>query len=179
MVLVPDRPIAPNRDLAIAKVPDSTPGIVAWHSMSDEQSLLAQLRYNRLIDVFLGITCYSLQSHLRISVEGIGQVETDEIYVGIDRRGSQYIVPVQAKFERDQIGRVQLEHDIALCNEKWNSLVCRPVAAQKMGNDSIALFEFEMQEDEFRIVSERHYQLVEPEQMSVEDLQRYQQRPME
>ena len=169
LVLVPDRPILPNPDLALTKVPDATPGIVAWHSESDEQSLLARLRYNRLIDVFLGITCYSLQNHLRTTVEEIGQVETDEIYVGIDRRGSHYIIPVQAKSERDQIGRVQLEQDIALCKQKWDSLICRPVAAQVMRNDAIALFEFELQDDEVRIVSERHYQLVEQDQMTVED----------
>ena len=177
--LAPDRPIAPNADLAVTKVPNSTPGIVAWHSESDEQSLLARLRYNRLIDVFLGITCYSLQNHLRTTVEGIGQVETDEIYVGIDRRGSQYIIPVQAKSERDHIGRVQLEQDIALCEHRWASLICRPVAAQIMENDTIAIFEFEIQEDEVRIVSEKHYQLVEPEQMTTDDLQRYRQRPMD
>lgn len=179
LVLVPDRPILPNPDLALTKVPDATPGIVAWHSESDEQSLLARLRYNRLIDVFLGITCYSLQNHLRTTVEEIGQVETDEIYVGIDRRGSHYIIPVQAKSERDQIGRVQLEQDIALCKQKWDSLICRPVAAQVMRNDAIALFEFELQDDEVRIVSERHYQLVEQDQMTVEDLQRYRQRPVD
>ena len=179
LVLVPDRPIAPNLDMAITKIPDATPGIVAWHSESDEQSLLARLRYNRLIDVFLGITCYSLQNHLRTTVEGIGQVETDEIYVGIDRRGAQYIIPVQAKSERDQIGRVQLEQDIALCEQRWSSLICRPVAAQMMENDTLALFEFELQDDEVRIVSEKHYQIVEPEQMTVEDLQRYRLRPVD
>lgn len=179
LVLVPDRPILPNPDLAVTKVPDATPGIVTWHSESDEQSLLARLRYNRLIDVFLGITCYSLQNHLRTTVEEIGQVETDEIYVGIDRRGAQYIIPVQAKSERDQIGRVQLEQDIALCEQRWNSLICRPVAAQIMENNIIALFEFELQNDEVRIVSEKHYQLVEPDQMTAEDLQRYRQRPMD
>ena len=141
--------------------------------------MLARIRYNRLIDVFLGIICYSLQNHLRTTVEEIGQVETDEIYVRIDRRGSQYIIPIQAKSERDHIGRVQLEQDIALCEQRWNSLICRPVAAQVMENDTIALFEFELQDDEVRIVSERHYQLVEQDQMTVEDLQRYRQRPVD
>ena len=179
LVMVPDRPIAPNQNLSVTKVPDATPGIVAWHSQGDEQSLLARLRYNRLLDIFLGITCYSFQNHLRTTVEGIGQIETDEIYVGIDRRGAQYIVPVQAKSERDQIGRVQIEQDIALCEERWSALICRPVAAQMMDNDTIALFEFEIQDDEVRIVSERHYQLVEPEQMTTDDLQSYRQRTMD
>ena len=179
LVLVPDRPIAPNANLAVAKVPDATPGIVTQHSQSDEQSLLARLRYNRLIDIFLGITCYSLQNHLRTTVEGVGQIETDEIYVGIDRRGAQYIVPVQAKSERDQIGRVQLEQDIALCAERWSELICRPVAAQMRENDTIALFEFEIQDNEVKIVSERHYQLVEPDRVIDEDLRQYRRRPIE
>ncbi len=179
LVLVPDRPIAPNPNLAVTKVPDATPGIVAWHSQGDEQSLLARLRYNRLLDIFLGITCYSLQNHLRTTVEGIGQIETDEIYVAIDRRGAQYIVPIQAKSERDQIGRVQLEQDIALCAERWSELICRPVAAQMMEHDTIALFEFEIQDDDVKIVTEKHYQLVEPEQMTAEDLQSYRRRPMD
>ena len=54
--------------------------------MNDEQALLAKIRYNRLIDIFTGITCYSLQNHLRTTVPNIGQVEIDEIYIGIDKR---------------------------------------------------------------------------------------------
>ena len=119
-VLVSAAPIAPNSNLAITKIPDATPGIVMWHAVSDEQALLARVRYNRLVDVFLGIACYSLQNHLRTSVSSIGQVETDEVYVGIDKRGAHYVIPVQAKSERDEVGRVQLEQDIALCAEKWS-----------------------------------------------------------
>jgi virulence-associated protein VagC len=48
-----------------------------------------------------------------------------------------------------------------------------------MENDTLALFEFELQDDEVRIVSEKHYQIVEPEQMTVEDLQRYRLRPVD
>lgn len=71
--------------------------MVAKYAFSDEQAVLARVRYNRLIDVFLGIACYSLQNHLRTSVRGMGQVETDELYVGVDKRGVQYVIPVQAK----------------------------------------------------------------------------------
>lgn len=175
--LVPASPILPNPNLAITKIPDATPGIVSWHAVSDEQALLARVRYNRLVDVFLGIVCYSLQNHLRTAVTNIGQVETDEVYVGIDKRGAHYVIPVQAKSERDEVGRVQLEQDIALCAEKWGSLICRPVAAQMMADDVIALFEFELQADEVKIVSEKHYQLVDQDNMTAEDLQQYRQRP--
>ena len=78
-------------------MPDSTPGIIARYSFNDEQAVLARVRYNRLIDIFLGIACLSLQNHFRTTVPGMGQVETDEIYVGVDKGGSHYVVPVQAK----------------------------------------------------------------------------------
>lgn len=89
--------ITPAKLLAETKIPDATPGVIAAYALTDEQALLARLRYNRLIDIFTGLACYSLQSHLRTTVQGLGQVETDEIYVGIDKRGVHYIIPAQAK----------------------------------------------------------------------------------
>ena len=95
-------PLIPNQNLAVTKIPDATPGIIAKYAFSDEQALLTRIRANRLIDIFLGIACYSLQNHLRTTVVGMGQVETDEIYVGVDKGGSHYVVPVQAKGGRRQ-----------------------------------------------------------------------------
>jgi hypothetical protein len=79
--------IVPNRKLIAVKIPDATPEIVNAYALSDEQALLAKVRYNRLIDIFLGIAAYSLQNHLRTTVSSIGQVEIDEIYVAVDRHG--------------------------------------------------------------------------------------------
>ena len=93
------------------KIPDNTPEIIAAHALSDEQALLARLRYNRLIDIFLGITTYSLQNHLRTTVRDIGQIEIDEVYVGVDRRGCQYVIPVQAKGGSDQLSVVQTKQE--------------------------------------------------------------------
>lgn len=124
--LVSDISLTPNPSLAVTRIPDATPGMVAKYAFSDEQAVLARVRYNRLIDVFLGIACYSLQNHLRTSVRGMGQVETDELYVGVDKQGVHYVVPVQAKSGTHQIGRVQIEQDIAVCADKLPSLVCRP-----------------------------------------------------
>ena len=104
--------------------------------------MLARVRYNRLIDIFLGIAYYSLQNHFRTTVPGMGQVETDEIYVGVDKRGSHYAVPVQDKGGNDKLNRVQIEQDIAVCAAKLPSLICRPVGIQFMRNDVVALFEF-------------------------------------
>jgi hypothetical protein len=172
-VAIADRPIVPTSMLAETKIPDATPGIIAKYASSDEQGLLAKLRYNRLIDIFTGITCYSLQNHLRTTVPGMGQVETDEIYIGLDRRGVHYVFPVQAKGGRDKINIVQIEQDAALCAHKFPSLICRPVAAQFMQNDLIVLFDFEEDVNGLVLSSEKHYRLVPPEEITEADLEAY------
>ena len=169
--------IQPDLMLPVIKLPDATPGIVARYALTDEQALLAKLRYNRLIDIFTGVACYSIQNHLRTTVKAIGQIETDEIYVGIDKRGAHYILPLQAKGKVDQIGVVQIEQDLALCDEKFPELVARPIAAQFMDEDSIALFEFGRDADgEVVKLAERHYRLVPESEMSSEDLLLYRNR---
>jgi len=168
--------IAPNEIVAETKVPDATPGVIAMYALSDEQALLAKLRYNRLVDVFSGVTCYSLQSHLRTSVPGVGQVETDELYVGVDKKGVHYIFPVQAKGGQDKLSIVQIEQDLAMCRKAFPHLVCRPIAAQFMRSDLIALFELTEDEEGIAVVTEKHYRLVPPDQLSPDELRAYQQR---
>lgn len=119
------------------------------------------------------MTCYSLQSHLRTTVAALGQVETYEMYVGVDRQGAHYVVPVQAKAGKDRMSVVQIEQDIAVCAEKFKDAICRPLGAQFIESNLIALFEFEMTSDGLRVRIERHYQLVQPEDLTEEDLRRY------
>jgi hypothetical protein len=167
---VPIARIEPQKGRYQIKVPDATPEIVAQHKLSDEQALLARLRYNRLIDIFTSLTTYSLQNHLRTQIDGV-QIETDELYVGIGKTGEQYIIPVQAKGGSDRLGRIQLEQDIALCAARFHHLTCRPVAAQFMASDVIAMFELAVVDDEVRLVEERHYRLVPASEISAEDLE--------
>ncbi len=163
----------PNPLLSETKVPDATPGVIAMYAQSDEQSLLAKLRYNRMVDIFTGVTCYSLQNHLRTNLPEFGQIETDELYIGVDRRGAHYVFPVEAKGAREQLGSVQIRQDIYLCQAKFPDLICRPIGAQFMKDDLIALFEFEADGPEIRIVAEKHYRLVPAKRVSTEDLQAY------
>jgi len=178
-VLIADNPLTPNPNLAETKVPDATPGIIAKYAFSDEQALLAKLRYNRLIDIFTGVTCYSLQNHLRTTVPNIGQVEADEIYVGIDKKGIHYVFPIQAKGGTDKLSVVQIEQDLAMCKHKFSTLVCRSIGAQFIDDGVIVLFEFEQTSGEVRVSSEKHYRLVAPEQIDETDLQKYRERQAE
>lgn len=166
--------ISPNLDLVTIKVPDSTPEIVSQYALSDEQALLAKVRYNRLIDIFLGLTTYSLQNHLRTTVIGIGQIEIDEIYIGINQHGYHYVIPVQAKGGSDQLSVVQTRQDIKCCTEKFPDITCRAISTQFMADNLIALFELTVQNDEIKLVQERHYKLVANAEISAVDLQQYQ-----
>src|ERR1039457_5184201 len=133
----------PTSGQTVRKIPDATPEIICQYALTDEQALLAKIRYNRLIDAFLGIVGYSLQSHLRTKIEDYGQIEIDELYVGVDSRGAQYIIPVQAKGGKDRLGVIQTIQDTIYCrNQKiYKNAIVRPVSAQFMKDDVIALFE--------------------------------------
>ena len=167
--------IIPDKMMLSTKIPDATPAIVEKYAFDDEQALLAKLRYNRLLDIFTGVACYSLQNHLRTTVPGIGQVEVDEIYVGVDKLGRQFIFPVEAKGGSDEIGVVQIEQDIRLCEDKYPELICRAIAAQFIDSGKISIFEFIMQDDEVRKVTERHYELVQTGEISDKELAQYNQ----
>lgn len=172
-VLVPLAKIVPNQMLIEIKIPDATPGIIEKYALNDEQALLAKLRYNRLIDIFTGLTCYSLQNHLRTAVPNIGQVETDEIYMGIDQNGAHYVITVQAKGGNDKIGVVQIEQDLEICKSKFPSLIPKLIAAQFIQQDLICIFEFVKTKEQIKIASEKHYRLVPAEELSIEDLNTY------
>lgn len=169
--------ILPDEQIINTKIPDATPGIVARYALGDEQALLAKLRYNRLLDIFTGVACYSPQNHLRTTAKGIGQVETDELYVGVDKHGAHYVFPVQAKGGNDKLAVVQIEQDIEMCREKFPELICRPIAAQFLAESVIALFELDLDEDaEIKKVCERHYHLVPQTDLSDEEIARYRDR---
>jgi hypothetical protein len=165
--------IVPRDELLTIKIPNATPEIITSYAQGDEQAVLAKVRYNRLVDIFLGITAYSLQNHLRTTVQNVGQIEIDEVYVGVDKHGRQFVVPVQAKGGNDRLSVVQTQQDIACCIEKFPNLLCRPISTQFMANDRIAMFELLSIEDEIKIVDEKHYQLVPTDNINPEDLKSY------
>ena len=165
--------VLPREDLVTIDIPDATPELIRAYALDDEQALLAIVRYNRLIDTFLSLTTYSLQNHLRTTVKGIGQIEIDELYVGIDKRGCHYVIPVQAKGGKDQIGIVQTSQDIRFVEEKFPGMRCKAIAAQFMDAQIVALFELTLQDDEIKVVEERHYRLVPAKKLNQQAIRDY------
>lgn len=165
--------IVPGESLVSIGIPDATPELIRAYALDDEQALLAIVRYNRLVDTFLGLTTYSLQNHLRTTVKGVGQIEIDELYIGLDKYGCHYVIPVQAKGGKDQIGVVQTGQDIAFAAEKFPEMRCRPVAAQFMSEGVIALFELTLDDGQVKVVEERHYRLVPADELDRKAIREY------
>ena len=163
--------VVPSSDAYQIKIPDATPEIIKMYAKTDEQALLAKVRYNRLIDIFLRVTAHSMQSHLRTSVPKLGQIEVDELYVGVRNTGQQFIIPVQAKGGSDQIAATQVWQDLQLCKHAYPALTPRLVAVQFADDDVIAMFELVFQGEELRKADERQYRLVSGSDISAEDLQ--------
>jgi hypothetical protein len=173
--------------LQAIKIPDSTPQIVAANAKGDEQAVLARVRYNRLLDIFLGISASALQSHWRTTVEFFGgsQIETDELYVGVDRHGAQYVIPVQAKGYKERIGAVQIIQDIYRCQEHFPHLQCVSIAAKivkiDLGPDGQPMYTIAMMETAieagtlFDVIKrrEQHYKMVPSSMISASDLDAY------
>ena len=179
---VPFNLIEPRQGLRTIRLPDSTPGVISRYSLTDEQALLARVRYNRLLDVFTGLACYPLQSHLRTSITisnaidgtpSSSQVETDDLYVGLDKHGAHHILPVQAKGGSDALSVIQVWQDFRVAEQKFPALISRPVAAQFLEDGVIALFEFEETNGQITIIREHRYNLVPPEELDPAELAAY------
>lgn len=157
--------IVPTLHYFPIKIPDATPEIVRQYAPgTDEQALLIRVRYNRLVDLFTGLTCYSIQNHLRTTVKNIGQVEVDEIYIGLNKRGTHFVLPCQAKSSGDKFGIVQVMQDIALCESRYPNAICRPIALQFTSVSNVAVLELTIREEDdilkLNIVDEKQYELV-------------------
>src|SRR5437660_10074276 len=82
--------------LKVYPIPYAVPEIVAQNLARDEQGLLTIVRYNRMLDVFSGLACFHLQSHLRTHIPEHRQVEIAELYVAADKDCQGIVFTVEA-----------------------------------------------------------------------------------
>jgi hypothetical protein len=180
LITIPSLAADPN--WFVTKLHDATPEIVRRFELSDEQSLLARIRYNRLVDLFCRCVAYSLQNHLRTKVEGIGQIEIDELYVGANRQGEHFVIPVQAKKEKDRLGVSQLMQDLEYCRVCHCEMRARALGAQMMKHkeggrifDKVVMFEFECRDEAddvvIRKIAERHFVLLPHAEINSNDFE--------
>lgn len=158
-VTVPD-------SLKVYPIPYAVPEIVAQNLARDEQGMLTIVRYNRILDVFSGLACFHLQSHIRTQISEHGQVEIDELYVGVDKDGQGFVLPIEAKEEKERLG---LDKAVALtlfARTRFPKLICRPIGIIRRGLHLFDCLEFEPTEELSKVVvlEMRRYQLVTEDQ---------------
>lgn len=134
-----------QQGLAPIDILNALPEIVEKYTANDEQGILSSIRYNRLVDIFTEITCFHLQSHIRTTIDGEGQIEVDDLYVGVDQDGKEYVLPIEAKSseDRDKLGWVQISNLVKFSRQFFPSLTCRPLAVKPIDKNTIYMLEFE------------------------------------
>jgi hypothetical protein len=110
---------------------------------------------------------------VQVTVRGVGRTETDEIYIGLNEKWRPFVIPITARKRKERIRTSQIERDMSVCEAKFPALMCRPVAAQFIESDLIALFEFVRSEGMISIKEERHYRIVPNEMLSDEEIKSY------
>jgi hypothetical protein len=160
----PARFDVPFADYSPIDIYNAIPEVVEGLLRRDEQSLLTVLLYNRLVDIFTGLTCFHIQSHYRAFVSEVGQVEVDALYVGVDSEGRLFVLPVEAKSEAqsDRFGRIQLLQMSLLACQDFEGLGRRVLAVKALPDGTIGLAEFSdaQEPDDIGIVAVRRYRLV-------------------
>ena len=157
----------PFKDYAPVDIYNAIPEVVEGLLRRDEQSLLTRILYNRLVDIFTGLTCFHIQNHHRSFVADMGEVELDSLYVGMDKKGALYVLPIEAKSqaESEMIGRIQVSQMAKLVRQDFSRLSRRVLAVKDLADGTIAMVEFDDHEepDDFGIVSVSRFRLIRRE----------------
>lgn len=150
-------------DIAVTTIPDSTPQIVLKYQSSDEQAVLARIRYNRLVDVFASLTTYHLQGHFRTTISEAGQIEVDDLYIGLDEDANASVLPVEAKIDsdKDRLGVFQVTQMVKFAQQQFSELPVRPIGVKLLPDGTLIFLEFTADSDPNQIATKRYkrYQL--------------------
>lgn len=154
----------PFSDYAPVNIYNAIPEVVEGLLRQDEQSLLTRVLYNRLVDIFTGLTCFHIQNHYRSFVTGMGEVELDALYVGVDKTGTLFVLPIEAKSqaESEMIGRIQVSQMAKLVRQDFAELRRRILAIKAIADGTIAMVEFDdqIEPDDLSIISVGRFRLI-------------------
>jgi hypothetical protein len=152
------------QDCAAVDIYNPIPAVVEVLLPQDQESLLTRVLYHRLVDIFTGLTCFHIRNHYCSFVTGVGEVELDALYVGVDKTGTLFVLPIEAKSQAESkvIGRTQLSRIARLVRQDFATLRRRILAVRDFADGTIAMIEFNDVEepDDFGIVSVSRFRLI-------------------
>lgn len=103
-----------------------------------------------------------MQGHIRTFIDDSGQIEVDDLYLGVDMDGNQYVVPVEAKSVKEPLGVVQVVCLNAYARQVFPGLKLRSVAIKAWRDNSIFFMEFNdsLDSESVAVIEFRRYRLV-------------------
>lgn len=126
----------------------SLPDPVRPYISKDEMGALTQTRYAKLLDDFLGMETYHLQSHLRMRVNS-REAETDDLYIGVDEDGNHHAIVVEGKGAGETLNKNQIIRNTRGVEQKRGYPDSVLSLAVKLDEDGyFYLFEFDVFEGE-------------------------------
>lgn len=143
-------------DMEKVAILDATPQVVLKYQSGDEQAMLARIRYNRLVDTFVGLTAYQLQGHFRTTVQGLGQVEIDDLYLGVDEDGNWAAIPIEGKVGDERLGIIQIRALSLFAKDQFPGLKVRPLGIKLLNDGSLLFVEFNDQTDFDSLAAQRY-----------------------
>lgn len=137
-------------------VEDQTPSIARDFAMKGAPLLECILRKNQILESFLSSPVEHLQSHVRASVTGVGQVEIGSLFFG-PTDGT--IVPVCLIAKPGEFNLTKVTQAMKFASEHYGELNCRPIVAQLLSDSKVALFELYGTPESPQVLQEAHFSL--------------------
>jgi hypothetical protein len=155
-------------DIAPVSVYNAVPELIDGYLRHDEQSMLSRILYNRLIDIYIGMSCWLAQNHYRsqIAVQfGSAEVEVDALYAGVDSQGHQHAIGIEAKShaKSEMINRIQLSNMARMLRERFPEAIPIILAVKMLQDGDIGLVRFQdgaLEPDEFLYRHPVRYQII-------------------
>ena len=135
---------------------DETPRIARDFGMKGAPLLDCILRKNQILKKFLGSPVEHLQSQVRASVKGVGQVEVGSLFFS-DINGE--VIPVCLIAKPGEFNLAKAAQNMRFAAAHYPEMDCRPVVAQLLSEKRVALFELSGSPETPHVLHEAHFSL--------------------
>lgn len=129
----------------------------------DEQGLLTIIQYCNLLSHFTGLQVFRLKSHVRKGVRSVGQVEVDEVDVGValDITDTPIVFPIEAKAPPDALNWTQIAAQVTFAIQYFPGHTIRPIAVKVDYDSLIHILEFNLTKEpsELKVLRSATYKL--------------------